>query len=128
MRLFHSYFTDIIIIIIISFKFSGLYFKWITLDSVMISKEGRLILSGLDGCVFAKSNYNEPASTKQSSRDSRGGSHKPAVPHSMLSTSSPETVLGAPADRCSSSFIAAVICVYILTGKTLFKVRIIIKL
>ena len=93
----------------------------------MISNDGRLVLSGLDGCVFAKSGSNGPASLKQSSsRDSRGGggAHKPAVPSSMLSTSSPETVLGSPADKYASTFIAAVVCVYILTGKTLFKVKI----
>lgn len=111
-----------ILIMYLFSEFSGVYFKWMTLDSVLISKDGRLILSGLDGCVLARCGGNEPASSRQShGRDSRP-THKPAVPTAMLSTSSPETVLGAPASKHSSSFIAAVACVYILTGKSLFKV------
>jgi hypothetical protein len=100
----------------------------------MISLEGRIVIAGLDGCVYA----NNQSNSSYPRRDKKLGETKPAVPISCLSTScrvsellmfviflsrlGPEVVLGASSTENSMVFIAAIVCMHLLLGKSLIKV------
>ena len=111
--------------------FSGIAFKWLSVDQLFLSREGRLVLGGLDGAVLARSSANLPLSDEQARRRSKAkrsesssdkGAVKPLVPLSQLSTSAPEVVLGAAACEATGMFAAGAVCAILLTGQPAIKV------
>ena len=57
------------------FHFSGVYFKWISLDQIFLSSEGKLILGGLSGATYALNSVHaekEEEKEKEKKRDRTG--------------------------------------------------------